>query len=130
MTNNKYLVLPTTVHWYRHNHRNLPMVGRGEDTIKQPVYVTDFCKGIVNAVKNPTTMGKTYDVVGPRRYFLSDLVDWMHYKMRKDPILWGYRRGGFSGFTRWKCTMNSILELPFSKTVFHWERVEREIGTD
>ncbi|XP_050606118.1 NADH dehydrogenase [ubiquinone] 1 alpha subcomplex subunit 9, mitochondrial [Macaca thibetana thibetana] len=46
-------------------------------TVKQPVYVVDVSKGIVNIVKDPDASGKTFAFVGPNRYLLFDLVKYV-----------------------------------------------------
>lgn len=40
----------------------------------QPVYVRDVAKVMVNALDNPLTYGKTYDVAGVSQYSLAELV--------------------------------------------------------
>jgi uncharacterized protein YbjT (DUF2867 family) len=40
----------------------------------QPVYVGDVAQAIVNALDNPLTYGKTYELGGPRVYTLAELV--------------------------------------------------------
>uniref|UniRef100_A0A7J7ZXR5 NADH dehydrogenase [ubiquinone] 1 alpha subcomplex subunit 9, mitochondrial n=1 Tax=Myotis myotis TaxID=51298 RepID=A0A7J7ZXR5_MYOMY len=52
----------------------IPLVSLGKKTVKQPVYVVDVSKGIVNAVKEPDARGKTFAFVGPNQYLLFDLV--------------------------------------------------------
>ncbi|EPQ14420.1 NADH dehydrogenase [ubiquinone] 1 alpha subcomplex subunit 9, mitochondrial isoform X1 [Myotis lucifugus] len=64
----------------------VPLVSLGKKTVKQPVYVVDVSKGIVNAVKEPDARGKTFAFVGPNRYLLFDLVQYV-FAMSHRPFL-------------------------------------------
>jgi NADH dehydrogenase (ubiquinone) 1 alpha subcomplex subunit 9 len=44
--------------------RAVPLWQKGEQTVKQPVFVSDVATAIVNAVKDPDAVGKTYQAVG------------------------------------------------------------------
>ncbi|PSN53607.1 hypothetical protein C0J52_00942 [Blattella germanica] len=77
--------------FWRHQMRGVPLWRSGEHAIKQPVYVSDVATGIVNAIRDPDAVGKTFQAVGPKRYKLGDLVDWFFAVMRKDSK-WGYFR--------------------------------------
>jgi NADH dehydrogenase len=46
----------------------------GADARFQPVYVGDVAQAFVNALDNQETVGKTYELAGPRVYRLRDLV--------------------------------------------------------
>ncbi|KAM4734402.1 LOW QUALITY PROTEIN: NADH dehydrogenase [ubiquinone] 1 alpha subcomplex subunit 9, mitochondrial [Anableps anableps] len=56
----------------------IPLLALGKKTVKQPVYVVDVAKAIVNAVRDPDANGKTYALVGPNRYVLHDLVEYIY----------------------------------------------------
>nr|XP_021524810.1 NADH dehydrogenase [ubiquinone] 1 alpha subcomplex subunit 9, mitochondrial [Aotus nancymaae] len=56
----------------------MPLVSLGWKTVKQPVYVSDVSKGIINAVKDPHASGKTFAFIGPNRYLLFDLVKYIY----------------------------------------------------
>ncbi|MBN3318980.1 NDUA9 dehydrogenase, partial [Atractosteus spatula] len=56
----------------------IPLIARGKKTVKQPVYVADVAKAIVSAIKDPDSNGKTYALVGPNRYLLHDLVEYVY----------------------------------------------------
>ncbi|XP_016070762.1 PREDICTED: NADH dehydrogenase [ubiquinone] 1 alpha subcomplex subunit 9, mitochondrial [Miniopterus natalensis] len=64
----------------------VPLISLGKKTVKQPVYVVDVSKGIVNAVKDPDARGKTFAFVGPNRYLLFDLVQYV-FAMAHRPFL-------------------------------------------
>ncbi|XP_045606154.1 NADH dehydrogenase [ubiquinone] 1 alpha subcomplex subunit 9, mitochondrial [Procambarus clarkii] len=69
---------------WRHQGFALPLPKAGKDIWKQPVYVGDVAQGIVCIMNDPDTAGKIYEVVGPRRYELCEIVDWFHRIMRKE----------------------------------------------
>ncbi|XP_015861894.1 NADH dehydrogenase [ubiquinone] 1 alpha subcomplex subunit 9, mitochondrial [Peromyscus maniculatus bairdii] len=56
----------------------VPLISLGFKTVKQPVYVVDVSKGIVNAVKDPDAKGKTFAFAGPNRYLLFHLVQYIY----------------------------------------------------
>ncbi|XP_051979402.1 NADH dehydrogenase [ubiquinone] 1 alpha subcomplex subunit 9, mitochondrial-like [Xyrauchen texanus] len=56
----------------------VPLIAMGKKTVKQPVHVVDVAKAIVNAIKDPDAIGKTYALVGPSRYLLHDLVEYVY----------------------------------------------------
>uniref|UniRef100_A0A4X1ULY4 NADH dehydrogenase [ubiquinone] 1 alpha subcomplex subunit 9, mitochondrial n=1 Tax=Sus scrofa TaxID=9823 RepID=A0A4X1ULY4_PIG len=55
----------------------VPLISLGKETVKQPVYIVDVSKGIINAIKDPDAKGKTFAFVGPNRYLLFDLVQYI-----------------------------------------------------
>lgn len=123
------------VHYYAHIFRRqyhaMPLWLKGEKTIKQPVFVSDVAQAIVNAAKDPDSAGKIYQAVGPRRYLLSEIVDWFHREMRKDGE-WGYSRYDM------RFDPSFFLKVWIAKKVtpshyigdVHQERIEREHVTD
>ncbi|KAM4747946.1 NADH dehydrogenase [ubiquinone] 1 alpha subcomplex subunit 9, mitochondrial [Rhinophrynus dorsalis] len=56
----------------------VPLIAFGKKTVKQPVYVVDVAKAILSAIKDPDSAGKTYALVGPNRYLLHDLVEYIY----------------------------------------------------
>ncbi|XP_029453142.1 NADH dehydrogenase [ubiquinone] 1 alpha subcomplex subunit 9, mitochondrial [Rhinatrema bivittatum] len=55
----------------------VPLISRGKKTVKQPIYVVDVAKAILNAVCDPASKGKVYALTGPNRYLLHDLVEYV-----------------------------------------------------
>jgi uncharacterized protein YbjT (DUF2867 family) len=54
----------------------------------QPVYVSDVATAFVRAIQMPQTIGRTYDLVGPKVYTLADLVRFAGSKSgRRRPII-------------------------------------------
>ncbi|XP_048191117.1 NADH dehydrogenase [ubiquinone] 1 alpha subcomplex subunit 9, mitochondrial [Perognathus longimembris pacificus] len=64
----------------------VPLVSLGLKTEKQPVYVSDVARGIVNAAREPSAKGQTFAFVGPNRYRLFDLVQYI-YAVAHRPFL-------------------------------------------
>ncbi|KAJ8952630.1 hypothetical protein NQ314_007489 [Rhamnusium bicolor] len=119
------------VHSWRRQVNYMPLWHKGERTIKQPVYVSDVAAGIVAAIKDPDTACKIYQAVGPKRYLLSELVDYFYRVMKKDEE-WGYRRNDMSWdpLFQLKVTLTEKLSINFPIANLHWERIEREHVTD
>lgn len=119
-------------HVWRRQARGMPLWYKGEKTIKQPVFCSDVAQAIVNAIQDPDAAGQVYQAVGPRRYLLSELVDWFHRVMRKDEKMWGYLRYDL----RWdptfkiKVALTELVCPSFPMGDMHHERVEREYVTD
>jgi len=67
---------------WRKTFKTLPLYARGTKTIKRPVYVGDVAKGVVAALNDKDSYGNIYEIVGPKGYLLSDLLDYMHQCMR------------------------------------------------
>uniref|UniRef100_A0A6B2F5G0 NADH dehydrogenase [ubiquinone] 1 alpha subcomplex subunit 9, mitochondrial n=1 Tax=Bothriechis nubestris TaxID=1766655 RepID=A0A6B2F5G0_9SAUR len=61
----------------------IPIVGFGKKTVKQPVYVVDVTRAVMNAIKDPDSNGKTYALVGPHRYFLYDMIKFVYSVMHR-----------------------------------------------
>lgn len=51
-------------HAWRRSAHQIVLWKKGEQTVKQPVAVSDVAAGIVNAVLDRSTAGKTYQAVG------------------------------------------------------------------
>ncbi|KAK4887311.1 hypothetical protein RN001_003582 [Aquatica leii] len=118
-------------HHWRRQTQLMPLWKKGEHTIKAPVFVSDVAAGVVNAIKDPDSAGKIYQAVGPRRYLLSDLVDWFYRVMKKDEK-WGYIRYDMrlDPLFKLKVTLTQKLCLSWPVGNLHWERIERECVSD
>jgi len=115
----------------RRTIKSVPLWYRGERTIKQPVYVSDVAQGVINAIRDPESAGKTYDILGPKRYQLGELVDWMFRVMRRDAA-WGYKRTDmrWSPFFRLRVTMMDNLVPSWPVAFLGWDKIERDHVTD
>ncbi|KAJ9585216.1 hypothetical protein L9F63_002979 [Diploptera punctata] len=123
--------LRTYTKFVRHQMRALPLWHKGEKSIKQPVYVSDVAAAIVNAIKDPDAVGKTYQAVGPRRYKLGDLVDWFFAVMRKDSK-WGYFRYDmrYDPTFYMKVKITEMLSPNYPIGVLYFEGLELQHTTD
>ncbi|XP_037086953.1 NADH dehydrogenase [ubiquinone] 1 alpha subcomplex subunit 9, mitochondrial-like [Pollicipes pollicipes] len=115
----------------RHQGKWMPLYGKGEHTIKQPVFVGDVALGVVKALASPDAVGQTYEAVGPHRYQLSELVDWFHRVVRKKSD-WGYVRYDM----KWDPTLmlrarlNELFCPSWPIGTLVPDKVERECVTD
>ncbi|XP_030754524.1 NADH dehydrogenase [ubiquinone] 1 alpha subcomplex subunit 9, mitochondrial [Sitophilus oryzae] len=118
-------------HHFRRNFHAIPLWFKGEKTIKQPVFVSDVAAGIVAAVKDPDTAGKIYQAVGPKKYLLSEIVDYFYRVMRRDQDP-GYLRYDM----RWdplfqlRVTLCGRFSVGWPIANLHWEKIEREHVSD
>ncbi|XP_030070440.1 NADH dehydrogenase [ubiquinone] 1 alpha subcomplex subunit 9, mitochondrial [Microcaecilia unicolor] len=55
----------------------VPLISLGKKTVKQPIYVVDVAKAIINAIGDPDSKGKTYVLAGPNRYLLYDVAKYI-----------------------------------------------------
>ncbi|XP_067551564.1 NADH dehydrogenase [ubiquinone] 1 alpha subcomplex subunit 9, mitochondrial [Pseudorca crassidens] len=69
----RFLNYFASIRWFG----GVPLISLGKKTVKQPVYIVDVTKGIINAIKDPDARGKTFAFVGPSRYVLFDLVQYI-----------------------------------------------------
>lgn len=56
-------------HAWRRSGQQIVLWKKGEQTVKQPVAVADVVNGIVNAMLDRSTSGKTYQAVGYLLYY-------------------------------------------------------------
>jgi len=118
-------------HFWRRTFQWLPLWHRGEKTIKQPVHVSDVAQGVINALRDPESAGKTYDIVGPNRYQLSELVDYFFRVMRRDEE-WGYRRTDlrWSPLFKLRVTLTERFCPSWPVAYLGWDKMERDHVSD
>jgi NADH dehydrogenase len=64
----------------------IPLPGGGE-TRFAPVYVGDLAQAIVNALSDPASAGKTYEIGGPRTYSYRELMELTLAEIHKHRVL-------------------------------------------
>lgn len=118
-------------HIWRRNYHSLPLWNKGEKTIKAPVFGGDIAQAIVNASKDPDTAGRIYQGVGPHRYLLSEICDYMYRVMRKEGV-WGYKRTDlrYDPIFHLKVLLSDKLRISNPLGEVHRQRVEREYVDD
>ncbi|KAH0566701.1 NADH dehydrogenase [ubiquinone] 1 alpha subcomplex subunit 9, mitochondrial [Cotesia glomerata] len=116
---------------WRKFFRGTPIVGKGETIIKQPLWAGDFGGGIAAIVKDPSTAGKIYQFVGPERFKLGDIVDWMQAYIRIDPVEYGHQRFDLQKSHLFKLKV-SLAEISVNHPLgyLHWEGLEKESHSD
>lgn len=60
----------------------LPLANYGK-SLKRPVYVVDVAKAIVNAISNDESAGKTYELVGPKKYSMTEICEYIGTTVRE-----------------------------------------------
>ncbi|XP_064480708.1 NADH dehydrogenase [ubiquinone] 1 alpha subcomplex subunit 9, mitochondrial-like [Ornithodoros turicata] len=113
---------------FRRNWNWIPLWKRGKGVYKQPVFVSDVAQGVVNAIFEENNAGATYQAVGPRRYELGELVDYMFRIMRREPKD-GYLRYDMR-FDPFFLARVQINETYSKYPLLSWERLEREHTSD
>ncbi|KAM9311009.1 NADH dehydrogenase [ubiquinone] 1 alpha subcomplex subunit 9, mitochondrial [Gastrophryne carolinensis] len=78
----KFLNFYANMRWFG----GVPLIAYGKKTVKQPVYVSDVAKAILNIIKDPESAGKTYALAGPNRYLLQDMVRYF-YAVAHRPLI-------------------------------------------
>ncbi len=68
------------------NRMSLLMVAQSE-TLVQPVWVNDFAKALVGAIKNPAMFGQKVDVAGEERMTLKSLAELVIEIMQKEAVV-------------------------------------------
>lgn len=101
-----------------------PLWKKGNATVKYPVYVDDVTEGLLKVIYNPETAGKTYELLGPEPYYLSDLV---RYFLDGTRIQF-FRITDIGFLFRMKILRQSLILLDFP--IVSWERLERDCITD
>jgi NADH dehydrogenase (ubiquinone) 1 alpha subcomplex subunit 9 len=75
---------------WRRSLGTIPLWKRGSKTVKNPVFCFNVAEGIINSLKEPSSLGATYECVGPHSYYLSDLVDYFYRCLRHPSLMRTY----------------------------------------
>ncbi|CAF0907057.1 unnamed protein product [Didymodactylos carnosus] len=60
-----------------------PLYGSGERTVKAPVHINDVARAIYAALRDPMSVGQTYEIYGPEHYKLRALLEFMLQYLRR-----------------------------------------------
>ncbi|CAG7721103.1 unnamed protein product [Allacma fusca] len=117
-------------HGWRRTFDTIALWNKGEKTIKAPIFNGDVATAVTNALKDPETQGKTYELYGPKFYQLSELVDYIFRVLRRD--FEGYKRTEM----RWnipfraRVTWTEKLCPSFPIAYLGWDKMERDHTSD
>eukprot|EP01137_Pigoraptor_chileana_P012781 Opistho-2@365 len=53
---------------------------------RSPVYVVDAAQAVINAFKEPATLGRTYELAGPKSYTMNEVVHLVSAFTRRHPV--------------------------------------------
>ncbi|UYV78431.1 NDUFA9 [Cordylochernes scorpioides] len=62
---------------WRRFHYTIYLWNKGKGIYKYPLFVSDLAQGIVNASLDPSSAGKIYQAMGPHRYELNEMVNYI-----------------------------------------------------
>jgi len=69
-------------HWFSATRKNMArgiaLYGKGELTVKQPIWMSDLVTGIMNSLYDPAAIGQTYEALGPQRLTQAELINYMY----------------------------------------------------
>lgn len=109
--------------FWRRAHGTVPLWKKGDATIKQPVFVMDVAQGVIEAIKNPDAVGKTYQCVGPERYYLADLVDYIYRVLRFTSV----KRSNLTPLFKIKA---AVMGMAPAEPIYNPHKLEKEFVTD
>jgi len=102
---------------------NLPMWKRGTETVKMPVFCSDVAQGVINAIHDKEAAGKTFELIGPHSYRLSDLVEYFYRVMRHSSFRRSFMTPAF---------MARVVAFSYapSTPILTMDKLDREHQTD
>jgi nucleoside-diphosphate-sugar epimerase len=65
----------------------VPLYASGEKTIKAPIFINDVSNAIYAAIREPMSIGQTYEIYGPERYKLRELIEYCLRYMRRKSVI-------------------------------------------
>ncbi|KAG1652483.1 NADH dehydrogenase [ubiquinone] 1 alpha subcomplex subunit 9, mitochondrial [Nymphon striatum] len=104
----------------------IPLWNKGRNVIKQPVYVGDVAEGIINCIFDEDTFGQIYEAVGPKRYQLPDLIDYMYRFLQLESV---YHISNMKYDPAFRLRV-TLAEKILKYSYLSWERMEREHMSD
>lgn len=118
-------------HAWRRTFQFISLWDKGEKTIKAPVFNGDVVSAIINVLKDPETQGKSFDIMGPKRYQLSELVDYIFRVLRRVDG-YDYKRLNmkYDPAFRLRVTMTEKYCPSWPIAFLGWDKMERDHTTD
>lgn len=111
------------IHDYRRGLTSIPLWNRGEMTIKMPVHQSNVADGVMKILHDKDIRGATYDFVGPKKYLLSEIVDYIFQRIQRPNI-----KRQFMTPTRLAITY--AYEKIMKRPQFNFDLLEREFISD
>jgi len=108
---------------YRRGLTSIPLWKKGEMTIKMPVHQSNVADGVMKILRNRDIKGLTYDFVGPDKYLLSEIVDYVYHRIQRANI-----KRTFMTPTRLGITY--LTDLVMKRSMFNLDILEREFISD
>lgn len=106
----------------------IPLYKLGKKTVKQPVFASDVGDGVLKALFDSESAGKTFDIVGPHRYRLDHLVTYILQVLRYNPE--HIRITEFEKALMFRLKLRLIQFFRPVGPPFCLDRIEREFVTD
>ncbi|CAF0709967.1 unnamed protein product [Brachionus calyciflorus] len=112
----------------RRNLSTIPLWKKGEMTIKMPVNQRDVADGVMKIVNNRDIKAATYDFVGPDRYLLSEIVDYVFQLLLRPNIKRSHLTPARLGLVY---LYEKVMKRPqFSLDLFEREFISDQLSTD
>jgi len=64
--------------WRKTFKREISLFGKGELTIKQPIWRSDLVDGVMASLHDPNAIGQIYEALGPERMTQNELITYMY----------------------------------------------------
>ena len=58
--------------------KGISLYGKGEMTVKQPIFRSDLVDGVMASLHDPNALGQIYEAVGPQRLTQKELILYMY----------------------------------------------------
>lgn len=99
----------------------VPLYASGEKTVKAPVFVNDVSNAIYAAIREPLSIGQTYEIYGPERYQLRELIEYCLRYMRRKSVITPLTPDVFA---------KAIFNYTYHKSRFNLDRMQCAYTTD
>lgn len=108
---------------FRRGLTSIPLWKKGEMTIKMPVHQSNVADGVMKIIRNKDIKGTTYDFVGPNKYLLSEIVDYIFQKIQRPNIQRTFMTPSRLGITY-------LTEKIMKRSIYNFDMIEREFISD